>query len=138
MWVRDDIYIPETEIEMKAVGAQGPGGQNVNKVATAIQLFFDINSSSLPEKHKEKLLCLSDRRITRDGLVVIKASNYRTQKKNKEDALRRLREFIREATAETKPRKPTRPSGTVKEERLQEKKRTSRIKELRKPVDPDE
>ncbi|MDF1613342.1 alternative ribosome rescue aminoacyl-tRNA hydrolase ArfB [Desulfurivibrio dismutans] len=134
MRINRTLTIPETELEFTAIRAGGPGGQHVNKVASAIQLFFDIRASSLPELYKERLLALSDRRITADGVVVIKAARHRSQEKNKEEARQRLRELIAAVTREPKKRKPTRPTKAARKKRMDAKTRTSRIKGLRKQV----
>lgn len=126
-----DITIPLAEIEMQAVRSQGSGGQNVNKVSTAIHLRFDIKASSLPEQYKERLLSLKDRRISGDGIAIIKAQRFRSQIKNKTDALERLQSLINSVIAETKPRKPTRPTAASKTKRLETKTLHSRKKMLR-------
>jgi len=113
----------------------GSGGQNVNKVSSAIHLKFDIKASSLPEKYVEKLLAMSDSRISKDGVVVIKAQTHRTQEKNREDALARLKALILLAMHEDKPRKATRPSLSAKRKRIDSKKRVGQTKTLRKKVD---
>merc|ERR1711974_307326 len=103
------------EIDLQAIRAQGSGGQNVNKVASAIHLRFDIRASSLPDRYKERLLALSDQRITADGVVVIKAQQFRTQEMNKENALARLAQLIKSVTVEQRPRKATRPTlGSIR------------------------
>lgn len=134
--ISDELSIPDAEIEFSAIRAPGPGGQNVNKVSSAIHLRFDIaQSAALSDDIKERLLALNDRRISKSGVVVIKSSRFRNQEKNKEDALRRLTELVRKAFEVPKPRKKTRPSRLAREKRLEEKSRRSRLKQLRKPVD---
>ena len=123
--------IPDHEIEFSAVRSSGAGGQNVNKVASAIHLRFDINASSLPEVHKERLLQLSDSRITKDGIVVIKAQEHRTQEQNKEAALKRLKQLIQSVTYTPKKRKPTKPSKSSDRKRIERKKKRGQKKALR-------
>ena len=137
MKITENLSIKESEIDLQAIRASGPGGQKVNKTASAVQLFFDIKSSSLPEIYKERLLNLNDQRITRDGVIVIRAERSRSQTKNKKEALNKLQQLIQKATVEPESRKPTRPSRSARQRRLAEKARRSRIKEMRKPVDQE-
>jgi ribosome-associated protein len=130
----DHISIPLTEIEMQAIRSQGSGGQNVNKVSTAIHLRFNVNTSSLPEIYKERLLKLKDSRISSEGVVIIKAQRYNSQIKNKDDALYRLLEIIKSVTVQVKTRRPTRPTKASKVKRLQSKAIQARRKSLRGKV----
>ena len=134
--ISDNLAIPDDEIDMSAIRAQGSGGQNVNKVSSAIHLRFDIKASSLPDWCKHKLLTMNDQRITQDGVVIIKAQNFRTQEKNRADALARLVELIKVATKPKKVRRPTRPTRAAKKRRVDNKTHRGKIKSLRnKPLE---
>jgi ribosome-associated protein len=126
--------IPERQIEVVAVRAQGPGGQNVNKVSNAVHLRFDIRASSLPEDAKERLLGRGDQRVTRTGVIVIKAQRHRSLEMNRAEAIARLNELVARALAAPKPRKPTRPTRASRERRIEAKRRRGELKALRTKV----
>jgi ribosome-associated protein len=133
--ISTNVTIPDEEIELSAIRAQGSGGQNVNKVSSAIHLRFDVQASTLPAFYKQRLLQLRDSRISKEGVIVIKAQQFRTQEKNREDALSRLREMIKNAAVVQKARRPTRPSKSSQKKRLDSKTQHSRMKALRGRVE---
>jgi len=132
--ISNNTNIPDHEIEISAVRSQGPGGQNVNKVSSAIHLRFDIPASSLPDFYKQRLLKIKDSRISKEGVVIIKAQKFRSQEKNREDALLRLQALIRSVAVVQKKRRPTKPSKASQKRRMDSKTKRGKTKLLRGKV----
>ncbi len=135
LMVNEDISIPLAEIEIAAIRSRGAGGQNVNKVSTAIHIRFDVRASTaLSDDHKERVLRVNDRRLSKEGIIVIKSQRYRSQDKNRSDALDKLAEIIGKALVRKKPRKPTMPTKRSQQKRLDDKTRRGRLKESRSKI----
>lgn len=130
--ITPSLQIDERELQLEFIRASGPGGQNVNKVATAVQLRFDLGASSLADEVKDRLVFLAGKRVTNDGVLVIEARRFRTQEQNRDDAIRRFVELVRKAAARPKSRRETKPTQASREERLREKKRRGEIKKMRR------
>ncbi|HEX9838413.1 MAG TPA: alternative ribosome rescue aminoacyl-tRNA hydrolase ArfB [Anaerolineales bacterium] len=129
--VTPTLKIDERELQLEFVRASGPGGQNVNKVATAVQLRFDVHASSLPEEVKNRLISIAGKRTTNEGVLVIEARKFRTQEQNRDDAIQRFVELVRKAAVKPKPRRRTKPTQASREKRLRAKKERGEIKKIR-------
>lgn len=129
--ISNAVSLPFEEIDLSAIRSQGAGGQNVNKVSSAIHLRFDVRASSLPEFYQQRLLELKDSRLNKDGVIVIKAQQFRTQEKNRDDALQRLQQLIQAAVVIEKSRRPTKPSRSAKNKRTDSKVKRGKIKSMR-------
>ncbi len=139
LWISSTIIIPDQELEFQYVTAQGPGGQHVNRSATAVKLRFDfISSTALPEFYKTRLMAAGDRRISRDGAIVIRAQRFRSQERNREDALMRLSELLHAVTVVAKKRHPTAPTRAARTRRLEGKSKAGERKKQRKKVNGSE
>jgi ribosome-associated protein len=133
IFVAKNISLDESELQLRFVRSSGPGGQNVNKVSTAVQLRFDVgNSPSLPGDVRTRLIRIAGRRITQEGILIIEARQFRTQERNRDDAVQRLVELVRQATQKPKPRKKTKPSRASKEKRIEGKKQRGKVKQMRR------
>ena len=131
LMLSNHVAIPDHELDITAIRAQGAGGQNVNKVSSAIHLRFDVKASSLPDFYKQRLLQLSDQRISKEGVIVIKAQSHRTQEKNRQEALQRLQDLIKKATKLTKNRRPTKATKSSQKRRMDKKTQRGKTKALR-------
>ena len=131
LYIAHNIVITEREIELTAVRAQGAGEQNINKITSAVHLRFDINTSALPQEFKQRLLALNDQRISKDGVVIIKAQEFRNQEKNRNEALRRLKALVQSVAIQPKKRIATKPSRNSQRKRLESKTKRGAVKALR-------